>query len=323
MSQPLLAERVLVTGGHGVIGSWVSRELTRHGHVPIVLDRLPQPRLTFSDAPFAPAVVADVRDTEMLRAVLTSEGITRVVHLAAIVGRRADEAPVDAIEVNASATVALLRLARELRIRRVVVLSTKGVLGHLPGRFLHPTYDPVPTDWPASPVSLYDGTKLLVEIAVRGARDGGQDCAAIRLATTWGPGKGAETHAGFALHSDLVEAVLRGEPVEVEVGPQYGYDLVYYADVAAGLVAAAFGRAPLRDPVYHLGSGAIVTLGTFVEALTTIAPNARVRLGDQPPPGRNCRLDITSSRRDFGYRPRWHLRAALRDFVRRRTHRRP
>lgn len=323
MSEPFLLERVLVTGGHGVIGSWVCRELARQGHVPIALDRVPQPRLTFSDAPLAPAVVADIRDTDTLRAILASEGITRVVHLAAIVGRRADEAPVDAIEVNASATVVLLRLAREFRIRRVVVLSTKGVLGHLPGRFLHPTYDPVPTDWPAAPTSLYDGTKLLVEIAVRGARDGGLDCSAIRLATTWGPGKGAETHAGFALHSDLVEAVLRDEPVELEIGPEYGHDLVYYGDVAAGLVAAALARTSLRDPVYHLGSGTVVTLGEFVDALVTIVPGARVRLGDQPPPGRNCRLDITSSRRDFGYRPGWHLRAALRDFVRRRTPSRP
>ncbi len=320
-------ERVLVTGGHGVIGSWVCRELARQGHVPIVLDLLREPRVAFPDVPSgAPVVVADVRDTGMLRAVITSERVTRVIHLAAIVGRRADDDPVTAIDVNASATAALLCLARELGLRRVVVLSTKGVLGRLPERFLHPRYEPVPTGWPPSPASVYDATKLLVEILVRQAREDGLACAAVRLATTWGPGKGAETHAGFALHSELVEAVLRGDPVELDIDPEQGYDLVYYADVAAGLAAAALTDAPLRDAVYHLGSGRVVTLGEFVRTLSSLVPGAHVALGQRLVLGRNCRLDIRSSKRDFGYRPQWPLRAALEDYVgsvRRRTVRPP
>ncbi len=90
-----------------------------------------------------------------------------------------------------------------------------------------------------------------------------------------------------------------------------GHDLVYYADVAAGLAAAALKDAVLRDPVYHLGSGRVVTLGEFVRTLSTVVPSARVALGRRSLAGRNCRLDIRSSERDFGYRPQWSLRAAL------------
>ncbi len=161
-------------------------------------------------APSPLVVVADVRDAGTLRAIMASERVTRVIHLAAIVGCRAEDDPVTAIDVDASATAALLQLSRQLGLRRVVVMSTKGVLGRLPKRFLHPRYEPVPTEWPHSPTTVYDATKLLVEVLVREARQAGLACAAARLATTWGPGKVAETHAGFALHSELVNRVLEG-----------------------------------------------------------------------------------------------------------------
>jgi nucleoside-diphosphate-sugar epimerase len=187
----------------------------------------------------------------------------------------------------------------------VIVMSTKGV----------PRYEPVPTTWPPRPESIYGATKLLVEVLVRQARAAGLSCAAIRLATTWGPGKGAETHPGFALHAELVDRILRGIPVELDTDPESGYDLVYYADVAAGLVAATFADAPLRGPVYHLGSGRIVTLGEFVQTLSSLVPGARITLGKRLAEGRHCRLDIRSAERDFGYRPQWLLRAALEDCI--------
>lgn len=63
------AETVLVTDGHGTMGPWVCRELTRRGARVVVLDLLPEPRFTLPGS--APdTVVGDVRDVGLVRETL-------------------------------------------------------------------------------------------------------------------------------------------------------------------------------------------------------------------------------------------------------------
>jgi len=309
---------VLVTGGHGVIGSWVCRELDRRGATPIVLDVAARPAVTFPDASPPQSVQGDLGDSSVLSALISRHGVTRILHLAAIVGAPAERDPELAIEVNALATARLLEVAAASGLARVVAMSTKGVLGPLAARFLHPSYEPVPTDLPPSPESIYETTKLVVERLVVRAREAGRSAAAVRLATTWGPGKSGVSHAGYSLHSDIVAAAVEGRSSHVDVHPDQGYDLVYYADVAAGLVAATTTPGALRSPVYHVGSGHVVTMRAFAGAVETAFPGVRVTLGERFPAGRNCRLDLEAASSDFGYRPAWDVASALQD-VRRRN----
>ncbi len=306
---------VLVTGGHGVIGSWVCRELVRRGARVVALDARGTPSVVFPESAAVDTVVGDLRDTAFLRDAIAEHRVDRVIHLAAIIGEKAEQDPVLAIEVNALATARLLAIAEDRRLRRVVAMSTKGVLGRLAERYLHPTYDPVPVDIPAQPADIYASTKAVVETLVSAHRARGLSAAAVRLATTWGPGKTGESHAGFSLHSDIVTRAARGEPTTLDVRADQGYDLIYYGDVAAGLAAACLGERELASPVYHLGSGAIATLGAFASAVRDAFPGAVIELGGKAAGGRNCLLDIGPARRDFGYAPAFGLRAAIDDFV--------
>lgn len=308
---------VLVTGGHGVIGSWVCRELARRGAGVVAFDTRATPSVTFPESAAIDTVVGDLRDAAFVRAAIVDRGVDRVIHLAAIVGEKAEHDPALAIEVNALASARLFAIAADRGMRRVVAMSTKGVLGKLAQRHLHPTYDPVPVESTAQPTDVYGSTKAVVEALVVGLRARGTPAAAFRLATTWGPGKTGESHAGFSLHSDIVTNAADRKPTHLEIRADQGYDLIYYADVAAGLAAACLGDDPLSSPVYHLGSGAIATLGAFVERVRDAFPAAVIDLGDKAAAGRNCLLDIGPARRDFGYAPAFDLRAAIDDFVRR------
>jgi nucleoside-diphosphate-sugar epimerase len=240
-----------------------------------------------------------------------------VLHLGAIVGEPAEADPALALEVNAVATARLLDLAAARGVSRVVAMSTKGVLGPLDARYLHPSYEPVPVDLAPAPRSVYETTKLVVERLIARARERGLDAAAVRLATTWGPGKSGATHAGFSVHSDVVAAVAAGGSARLDAHPEQGYDLVYYADVAAGLAAACLAARPLARPVYHLGSGRIVTAREFAAAVESAFPGARVELGTRFPPGQNCLLDVGPAAEDFDYRPAWPLARALQAVARR------
>jgi len=303
---------ILVTGANGAIGSWLVRELVRRGIRVVGLDLAPDPVIPFPELADVPVVRGDARDSALIGELIEAHGVGRIMHLAAIVAGAERDIPL-AIEVNALASARLIDLAAEHGIRRVVAMSTKGVLGPLDARYLHPRYEPVPVDLPPSPRTVYEASKYLVEIAVGVHRARGADVAAVRLGSTWGPGKTASSHGAFSLHSDVLAAALRGESSRLAVHPDQGYDLVYYADVAAGLADLVLAPGQLRSPVYHVGSGRITTVGEFAASIETAFPGVRVETGDQFAGGRSCLMDISLTARDAGFAPAWDVRRALRD----------
>jgi UDP-glucose 4-epimerase len=302
---------VLVTGGHGTMGPWVCRELARRGARVVVLDLLAEPRFVLPGFAADVVVVGDIRDTDLVRRTLAGEGVTRVIHLAAMVGEPCEADPVRAFEINVIATARLIELAATAGIRRLTANSTKGVLGPMPARFTHPTYDLVPVDHPPSPRQIYEVTKLAVERLVVAARGRGLSATAVRLSTTWGPGKSGATHAGLSFHSDLVTAARGGGEIAVDVHPDQAFDLVYYADIGTGIAAACLADGPLRSPVYHIGGGRLTTMAAFASALERTFPGCHLTLGDRFPPARNVLLDIGPARADFGYEPGYDVVAAL------------
>jgi UDP-glucose 4-epimerase len=304
-------DTVLVTGAHGAIGCWVVRELVRRGAPVVGLDLGARPVTPFPELAAAPIVSADVRDVAGLSRIVRDHDVGRIVHLAAIVVAERD--PTLAIEVNALATGRLLDLAAEVGVRRVVAMSTKGVLGALDARYLHPHYEPVPVDLPPSPRGVYAATKLVVEVAVTVHRARGLDAIAVRLATTWGPGKTGASHGGFSMHSDVVAAAARGDSARLDIHPDQGYDLVYYADVAAGLADLVLAPGTLRSPVYHLGSGRITTVAQFASAVETAFPGVTIETGTAFASGRSCLMDIAAAQADAGYVPAWDVARALAD----------
>jgi len=308
-----VAETVLVTGGNGTMGPWVCRELSRRGARVVVLDLLPEPRFRLPDSKPDAVIVGDVCDVDLVRRTFAEHAIERVIHLAAVVGEPCEADPVRAFEVNVIATARLIDAAERAGVRRLTANSTKGALGPMPARFLHPVYDPVPVDHPPSPRQIYEVTKLAVERLVVAARGRGMSAAALRMSTTWGPGKSADTHAGLSFHSDLVEAAMRGGEIATDIHPDQAFDLVYYGDVGAGIAAACLADGPLSSPVYHIGAGRLTRMADFAAALEEAFPACRVTTGDRFPPGRNILLDTAPARDDLGYAPRYDVPAALAD----------
>jgi nucleoside-diphosphate-sugar epimerase len=244
-----------------------------------------------------------------------ARGVSHVIHLAAIIGEACDQDPTESIDINAVGSAVVFEAAAAAGVRRIVANSTKGVLGPLEARYLHPAYDPLPASHAPSPRTLYEASKYLVEPLVAHWRRRGISAAAFRLSTTWGPGKSGATHGAFGFHSDIETRAAAGEPSVLDISPDQGADLIYYPDLASGIVAATLTDRELRSPVYHLGGGRITTMADFADAVRAACPGASITLGSKLAAGRNCLLDITASTADFGYVPHWPADAAVRDFV--------
>ncbi len=119
---------VFVTGGTGLLGSWLLRRLVDHGAdvVCLVRDWVPQSEAVRSGVLERVRVVrGDVRDQALLERSLGEYEIDSVLHLAAqtIVGV-ANRNPVSTFETNIGGTWALLEAARRSPLVKSIVIAS-------------------------------------------------------------------------------------------------------------------------------------------------------------------------------------------------------
>jgi dTDP-L-rhamnose 4-epimerase len=127
-------ETVLITGGAGFIGSHLGDALLRAGYRVRALDcLLPQvhgsgmQRPSYLD-PGIELVVGDVRDTALLREVLS--GVDAVFHFAARVGVGQSMYQIsEYVDTNARGTAVLMQALAEQPVRRLVVASSMSIYG--------------------------------------------------------------------------------------------------------------------------------------------------------------------------------------------------
>ncbi|MBN33282.1 MAG: NAD-dependent dehydratase [Rhodospirillaceae bacterium] len=146
----LLFNSVAVTGGSGLLGRYVVRELMGDCEVR-VLDLKPLPE----DVPWHQV---DSRDLDGVRAAL--RGCDAVVHLAALDDGIVPEEEAF-IDVNLRGTWHVLQAAEELGIGRVVIASSVAAVGV--GDHNPPMVLPVPVDGPLRPKPSYGVTKKVCE----------------------------------------------------------------------------------------------------------------------------------------------------------------
>lgn len=152
--------RVFLTGGTGLIGSHLARELAEHGHEVVALVRAD------SDTRFlrnlrCELAEGDVRDEPDDLEVLM-EGCTHVVHGAALVYAGGEWPKVRAVNVDGTRNV--LRAAVISGVGHAVHFSSVAVYGPVRGEVDEST----PTDKPIPPDDLYARSKRESEAVARG-----------------------------------------------------------------------------------------------------------------------------------------------------------
>ena len=253
-----MADRVVVTGGTGVVGSAAVRALRAQGHDVVSLQR--------SDAPAwmldlgVQAVRGDVTDADAVgRALAGADG---VVHAAARVEITGPWAEFERINVDGTRVV--IDAARTAGVRRCVVVSSPSV-AHAGRALVGSGADPAD---PQRARGNYSRSKAMAESLALAANDDAFAVTAVRPHLVWGVGDSQLT-ARIVARARVGRLVIVGS----------GAALIdtTYIDNAGTALAAALARA--EDPRVR-GQAFVVSNGeprTVAEMLTRIARAAGAR----------------------------------------------
>jgi GDP-4-dehydro-6-deoxy-D-mannose reductase len=184
------AVRVLVTGAHGFVGTWLVRHLESCGDEVVGIDH----EVEITDGPAVAEAIA----------VAAPEA---VYHLAAFshVGRSWDDR-VDVVRVNVVGTAAVLDACRRLpRVPRVLVVSSAEVYGTVPV-----DRQPIGEDEVVAPMTPYGASKAAAEqLAVQAYLGDGVPVIRVRPFNHVGPGQ-SEAFVVAALAARIARAERSG-----------------------------------------------------------------------------------------------------------------
>lgn len=251
-----MGETFLVTGANGCIGAWVVKLLRSEGVRVVAFDKdMVEHRhrlINDGELPEAQWCIGDltVRD-DVLRA---AEGVTRIVHLAALQIPFCRANPSLGAAVNVTGTVNVFEAAREHGITQISQASSIAVFGTAAD---YPDHI-IEADAERKPTTLYGVYKVATEdlAAVYWAENGVRSVG-LRPHTVYGPGR---DQGMTSLPSVGIAAAARRQPFHIDYGGTL--DFQYVRDVAQAFIHAA--RVPLDGaPTLNI-TGHVVSVAEFV-----------------------------------------------------------
>lgn len=269
-------DKFLVTGSAGCIGSWAMHLLSEEGTEAVGLDlssdhrRL---RLLTDRQGSMRFIRGDITDTELVAGVVAGEGITHIVHLAALQIPFCQADPVGGARVNVVGTVNVLEAARRSGVAGLVYASSVAVYG--PPE-LYPRG--VSDDSPLAPTTLYGAYKQANERSARVyAADYGVSSVCLRPCSVYGPGR---DQGLTSAPTQAMLAAAAGVPYRIPFGG--GSTFQHAGEVARLFIAAARAGADGAH-VYNLG-GPAVSIAEVVSLISAEAPGSEITFGGPPLP---------------------------------------
>ncbi|RAL46222.1 hypothetical protein DM860_016655 [Cuscuta australis] len=323
---------VLVTGAAGFVGTHVSAALKRRGDGVVGLDvfndyydpSLKRARQQLLERNGVYIVEGDINDAVLVKKLFEIVPFTHVMHLAAQAGvRYAMENPASYVHSNIAGLVSLLEVCKSVNPQPAIVWASSSSVYGLNSKV--PFSESDRTDQPAS---LYAATKKAGEaIAHTYNHIYGLSLTGLRFFTVYGPW-GRPDMAYFFFTKDI----LKGKPIRVFEGANHGTvarDFTYIDDIVKGCLAAldtaekstgsgGKKKGPAQLRVFNLGNTSPVPVSDLVsilERLLKVKAKRQVmkmpRNGDVP----FTHANISSAKRELGYKPSTDLQTGLKKFV--------
>lgn len=311
--------KVLVTGGAGFIGSHIADAYLARGHRVWVLDDLSTGRE--ANVPKgAEFVHASVNDDAVGKLFDQVGGFDFINHHAAQIDvRKSVMDPRNDARINLDGLLNLLQNALRTGVRRVVFVSSGGVV------YGEPEQRPTPETAPKAPLSPYGVTKLASEYYLNYYHTiHGLDYVAVRYSNVYGPRQDPHGEAGVV--AIFSTRLIDKQPLTIYGDGEQTRDYVFVGDVVAAnmlLTETELGATTQLDQrAFNVGTGVETSVLQLARELSGAAgydapvQHAEARPGEL----RNSCLDARKLR-GLGWAPQHDVRKGLQvtyEFIRNR-----
>ena len=266
-----MAEKILVTGADGFIGSHLTEELVKQGFDVKAfslynsfntwgwLDTLPQDIMENVEV-----FTGDVRDPNGVREAM--KGTDAVFHLAALIAIPFSYHSPDAyVDTNIKGTLNVLQAAKQLDLDKVLITSTSEVYGTA-------QYVPIDESHPDQGQSPYSATKIGADrLAESFYRSFGLPVAIVRPFNTYGPRQSAR-----AVIPTIITQLLAGKE-EIRLGsltPTRDFNFV--KDTAQGFIEIYRSDKTVGEEI-NIATQNEISIGELAEELIKqINPQAKI-----------------------------------------------
>jgi len=301
--------KILVSGAGGFIGSHLTEYLIEQGHKVRAFVRynscnfwgwLEKSKYIDNIEIYS----GDIRDYDSVYESI--KGIDYVFHLAALIGiPYSYHSPLAYIKTNIEGTYNILQAARELKIKRVVHISTSEVYGTA-------QYVPIDEKHPINPQSPYAASKASADYLAKSFYlSFDLPVTIVRPFNTFGPRQSAR-----AVIPTIISQALSGKK-EIELGNlNSSRDFSYVLDTVEGIYKIGLHPDTLGE-VVNIGTGKDISvrdLVTLISKLTEADLKARVdskRIRPEKSEVQRLICDYSKAHNLTGWKPRYTLEEGL------------
>src|SRR5579885_610538 len=316
---------IMITGGTGFLGSYLTRHLVREkgirGKQIVLFDRYPSTERITEVLDEVAVVAGDITEPGEITAAIKQHGVDQIYHLAAILGAPPRGQVVSYMKVMCAGTLNVMEAARVMGVRRVVYGSSVAVfVGGPKWRSVKGPGEELDEDDPPSPGGFYGMCKLYAEnIAALYTRRFGLETVGLRPTSVFGWGRLMRGSYASGLtpvpqqphYMVLPELAALGKPVTMPPDNTES-DWIYAADAAEAWWCAMNTPKPPRL-VYNMAAE-VHRMAEVTALLRRLLPDAQIGVSDQPVPT-VPRMNCDRLREDLGFRPRYTMERGMVDYL--------
>ena len=300
-------KRILVIGGAGFIGSELSSQIANNCKELTIIDNLVNGKFKNIENLLSDKVNfknIDIRNYDEITAVM--KNIDIVFHLACLGVRHSIHSPRENHDVNATATLEILKIAKNNNIEKFIYISTSEVYGNnviIPISEAHSTL----------PATVYGAAKLAAEAYCRAYWDTyNSNIVIIRPFNSFGPNSHHEGDCGEVIPKFMLRSFAEKSLIIHGDGNQTR-DFTFVSDTARGILLGGVNNLAIGKTI-NIGYGNEVSINELaVLVRDTVGTSNSKIIHSDPRPGDVKQLfsDNTLAHNLLNYHPEISLKKGL------------
>ncbi|KAK8807205.1 hypothetical protein WA158_003964 [Blastocystis sp. Blastoise] len=303
--------KILITGATGQIGSELSAFFrAKYGKDSVICTdvKVATPEIKAQ----GPYEYLDVNDVDGLKRIVANNGVTWIIHLAALLSAVGEKNPQLALKVNVHGSENIIEVARQYKLR-VYIPSTIGAFGPSTPKIM------TPDETIMRPTTMYGVSKIHVELL--GSyynQTQGLDFRSLRypgiISNKTLPGGGTTDYA-----IDIFYEAIKHHHYTCFLGPKTALPMMYMPDClrcTTELIEA--DRSKLKQCVYNIAAVTFTpeeiakSIKKFMPDFTIdYKPDSRQAIADSWP----ASLDDSNARKDWGWKEEYDLDTMTKDML--------